>query len=141
MRISDWSSDVCSSDLGARACRWTGCGPQPVARVERLCDLRWRDGVAASGEPVRHGEDDRAAMAIRALYGGDAGGDGRSGAGNSAGRDGLCAGRRCPDAESRRDIVFALAGAVAGGVTGSFLATLIFRWPHVRSVVTGRWEV
>src|SRR3546814_9919872 len=82
MRISDWSSDVCSSDLGARACRWTGCGPQPVARVERLCDLRWRDGVAASGEPVRHGEDDRAAMAIRALYGGDAGGDGRSGAGN-----------------------------------------------------------
>src|SRR3546814_1411491 len=110
MRISDWSSDVCSSDLGARACRWTGCGPQPVARVERLCDLRWRDGVAASGEPVRHGEDDRAAMAIRALYGGDAGGDGRSGAGNSAGRDGLCAGRRCPDAESRRDIVIALAG-------------------------------
>src|SRR3546814_2697954 len=77
--------------------------PQPVARVERLCDLRWRDGIAASGEPVRHGEDDRAAMAIRVLYGGDAGGDGRSGAGNSAGRDGHCAGRRCPDAESRGD--------------------------------------
>src|SRR3546814_17595530 len=77
-------------------------------------------------------------MAIRALYGGDAGGDGRSGAGNSAGRDGLCAGRRCPDAESRRDIVIALAGAVAGAIIGSFLATLILRWPQGRSVVHGR---
>src|SRR3546814_18076080 len=77
-------------------------------------------------------------MAIRALYVGDARGDRRSGAVNSSGRDGLCAGRRCPDAESRRDIVIALAGAVAGAIIGSFLATLILRWPPGRSVVHGR---
>src|SRR3546814_6883087 len=31
-----------------------------------------------------------------------------------------------------------LAGAVAGAIIGSFLATLILRWPQGRSVVHGR---
>src|SRR3546814_4832372 len=50
----------------------------------------------------------------------------------------VCSSDLCPDAESRRDIVIALAGAVAGAIIGSFLATLIFRWPQGRSVVHGR---
>src|SRR3546814_8543319 len=46
MRISDWRSDVCSSDLGAaagaEAARAAGCAPSPVAlpavQVEPLAD-------------------------------------------------------------------------------------------------------
>src|SRR3546814_5201883 len=41
MRISDWSSDVCSSDLGTRrsAPRHSPPGPRP-----RACQVRSRDG-------------------------------------------------------------------------------------------------
>src|SRR3546814_4658554 len=38
MRISDWSSDVCSSDLGGRARQW---------RLARLLPARWEDLAAA----------------------------------------------------------------------------------------------
>src|SRR3546814_20245411 len=45
MRISDWSSDVCSSDL---LVRWCG-------EVSRLYDAREYDVVVASGEQVTVG--------------------------------------------------------------------------------------
>src|SRR3546814_1140933 len=33
MRISDWSSDVCSSDLGRRRCAWPQCRDRSLAGV------------------------------------------------------------------------------------------------------------
>src|SRR3546814_11742638 len=62
MRISDWSSDVCSSDLTARAAAWAS-GPEPAespgglgwipepGRGGRLRDPRHRVTAAAEIEP------------------------------------------------------------------------------------------
>src|SRR3546814_17491489 len=57
MRISDWSSDVCSSDLAPRHCRrgvWADlgqgaapCGEQPTGAVPGTADARGSDGLAA----------------------------------------------------------------------------------------------
>src|SRR3546814_10279809 len=53
MRISDWSSDVCSSDLAAalgvhpwefaRAMACLLCGPDPAAPPESPCSQAWYD--------------------------------------------------------------------------------------------------
>src|SRR3546814_12865758 len=56
MRISDWSSDVCSSDLRG----WGGEGPaDPQALVDRLSELRYVDdagyAVMKSGALSRRG--------------------------------------------------------------------------------------
>src|SRR3546814_8750873 len=40
MRISDWSSDVCSSDLGSRQSRTQGCIIHTVVHVGQDC-LTW----------------------------------------------------------------------------------------------------
>src|SRR3546814_13340562 len=42
MRISDWSADVCSSDLRARARRVPSNADRPVARPMRRRWARWR---------------------------------------------------------------------------------------------------
>src|SRR3546814_4446644 len=68
MRISDWSSDVCSSDLGADPCRWSRqgqvrrCGPgrqgrrAPVEVDRRGEEERSRDaGTDAGDDPDRPG--------------------------------------------------------------------------------------
>src|SRR3546814_9173393 len=47
MRISDWSSDVCSSDLVDHAERAGRGGVQPIAQVGMLRCLRRRAGGAA----------------------------------------------------------------------------------------------
>src|SRR3546814_9276897 len=60
MRISDWSSDVCSSDLGqgSGCCRWPpGSGSRPPPRRGRWrekCRCR-RRGFAARGARLRRG--------------------------------------------------------------------------------------
>src|SRR3546814_1572697 len=49
MRISDWSSDVCSSDLGlqrARGRELTRCGNDGPAKVKR-----WQQGIHQSARP------------------------------------------------------------------------------------------
>src|SRR3546814_19703577 len=55
MRISDWSSDVCSSDLGgpARPCRRRRTRPEArrPARRERPC--RWSGGRSECRAPAR----------------------------------------------------------------------------------------
>src|SRR3546814_20157944 len=57
MRISDWSSDVCSSDLHARATGVAGQGPpDPVEpgggqgrrRARRRAQLRWRQQIGSA---------------------------------------------------------------------------------------------
>src|SRR3546814_13590751 len=54
MRISDWSSDVCSSDLANRGNVFRVTGPQeaPVAQAERLL----RTLYAAAGEETFDGQ-------------------------------------------------------------------------------------
>src|SRR3546814_16629244 len=82
MRISDWSSDVCSSDLSAAGDRRDGVHQRLVAdprdfahRLEELLAQRHLVGgdvsvgtehghaVTDSGRRVRHGADDRGAGA------------------------------------------------------------------------------
>src|SRR3546814_17006738 len=54
MRISDWSSDVCSSDLqaGAQAVLWHVGGAQP-AQGGRIELSRWREPLAQQVEAAR----------------------------------------------------------------------------------------
>src|SRR3546814_8763226 len=53
MRISDWSSDVCSSDLCGRSGRAEGVSsPQPVLRLSEEGDQRREE--AHSGDKARH---------------------------------------------------------------------------------------
>src|SRR3546814_9498448 len=55
MRISDWSSDVCSSDL-ADAVRAPDAGAlDPLGgRTEDQADAAFREGIAERGHPARH---------------------------------------------------------------------------------------
>src|SRR3546814_11545925 len=51
MRISDWSSDVCSSDLGGRVTNVSRGKPAPrnVAFRQQRAAALWRGGKACSG--------------------------------------------------------------------------------------------
>src|SRR3546814_19862112 len=51
MRISDWSSDVCSSDLGLRPFARSQAIAAPVAR--RAADRSWRRRTCGRGACVR----------------------------------------------------------------------------------------
>src|SRR3546814_124829 len=58
MRISDWSSDVCSSDLEAYD-RIAGIPPSRIARLCRgACEGQWPRGAYGAGKD--RGADDRA---------------------------------------------------------------------------------
>src|SRR3546814_20214643 len=91
MRISDWSSDVCSSDLRAPHILATGVAERAVelpqfaaghavarrkgeARRERGVDAIDRDGRDQPVSDARHGRDDRIGVAAQRLahfrYGG-----------------------------------------------------------------------
>src|SRR3546814_9706380 len=59
MRISDWSSDVCSSDLHDRPCRLAGgraCAAALVCRA-RSCDLGQPHSPPAPGNHLRSGPE------------------------------------------------------------------------------------
>src|SRR3546814_2928519 len=56
MRISDWSSDVCSSDLVEQIVR-PALDPPRVTGGEQVGDLIGRDGEHAGEVPTGEGED------------------------------------------------------------------------------------
>src|SRR3546814_1238051 len=62
MRISDWSSDVCSSDLGDES------GFQPVGRFQRFIPFPQRRFDAAAVGDVEHGEK---CVAVGQRHGGE----------------------------------------------------------------------
>src|SRR3546814_3027217 len=71
MRISDWSSDVCSSDLfvreGRRACGVVGASLGIDAELERQHHLEWRRaGAHHISEGVVQGDPGEAAPVARA---------------------------------------------------------------------------
>src|SRR3546814_13073768 len=73
MRISDWSSDVCSSDLGEfvregrRACGVVGASLGIDAELERQHHLEWRRaGAHHISEGVVQGDPGEAAPVARA---------------------------------------------------------------------------
>src|SRR3546814_2827894 len=60
MRISDWSSDVCSSDLRCRSGRNRSSADRPKARRDRSRDRRWRsdrEGRNRSPRPAATARD------------------------------------------------------------------------------------
>src|SRR3546814_13412185 len=61
MRLSDWSSDVCSSDLAAVAHLRVA---DAVGEVGQRGDLRPHRGVAGDGGMGRHGADDELAAVL-----------------------------------------------------------------------------
>src|SRR3546814_1757922 len=64
MRISDWSSDVCSSDLNAACLRWLS----PALRIgrTRMGSLHVRQVIAAL---VGDRQDEGASLVTRGLFG------------------------------------------------------------------------
>src|SRR3546814_20373107 len=57
MRISDWSSDVCSSDLDREIARHSGDGFRPGRRVRRIAVVGGRDLAAeAAIDTVMRGQ-------------------------------------------------------------------------------------
>src|SRR3546814_662151 len=77
MRISDWSSDVCSSDLSAwpvtraQVDRVAGSGEQPLRRTQHVDDVGMGDAVAdLSAGPL---VEDEAAVLQTAQVTGDVG--------------------------------------------------------------------
>src|SRR3546814_5578239 len=58
MRISDWSSDVCSSDL--RAKHWLSVGAQPSDRVARFLDAAGIKERAARNNPNKAAPGEKA---------------------------------------------------------------------------------
>src|SRR3546814_16132103 len=88
MRISDWSSDVCSSDLGGGGSLDRG----GIGDVERL-DIARADRVASGGERVWIDVPQR----DRAAFGDDPLRDGLAEARGPAGDDGSTAGKTIGD--------------------------------------------
>src|SRR3546814_10760911 len=70
MRISDWSSDVCSSDLGGGAGRWLrwcrGCSPW-LHRDGEAAPAELRKQAVVAGEVDRADRDEAVAFAQQAL--------------------------------------------------------------------------
>src|SRR3546814_6364484 len=68
MRISDWSSDVCSSDLGGEDRRAADRQPAYEAEDEERCPAR-RERAAESRDEIKDGEHAQAVAAAKGVAG------------------------------------------------------------------------